>query len=130
MGRVTSSNRSDSPTTKIHLDSSRHGPGQKGRMGLQRHPKTKKKGDKEVDKEEEDDKIDDLEMTVPQLTRGAKAIQLLKANKAVKNLELFSCLDRYSDMQMLQMRERMEDWTKRVKNGALSTRSIWTSYTH
>ena len=33
--------------------------------------KTKKKGDKEVDEEEKDDKMDDPDMTVPQLTRDA-----------------------------------------------------------
>ena len=37
----------------------------------------------------EDDEADDLEMTVPQLTRDVKAIQLLKSSKAVKNLGLF-----------------------------------------
>ncbi|KAL7540264.1 hypothetical protein ACHAXR_009988 [Thalassiosira sp. AJA248-18] len=28
------------------------------------------------------------------------------------------------------MRTRVEDWTKLVKNGALPTQSVWTSYTH
>ena len=28
------------------------------------------------------------------------------------------------------MKERIEDWMKKIKNGALPTRSVWTSYTH
>jgi len=28
------------------------------------------------------------------------------------------------------MNERIKDWTKKIKNGALPTQSVWTSYTH
>ena len=28
------------------------------------------------------------------------------------------------------MRNQMETWTKKVKNGTLPTRSVWTSYMH
>ena len=93
-------------------------------MGLQRCPKHKEKGDKEVDNEEDDDVADDLEMTVPKSTGDAKAIQLLRSSKGVKNLGLFSHPDRCSNRHILQMRDRMEDWTKRVKNGALPTQSV------
>ena len=93
-------------------------------------PQKRKKGDKAAGKEDEEDEMDNGEMTVPQLTGDAQAIQLLKSSEAVKNLGLFSCLNGYNDVHMLQMRERMEDWTKRVKNGALPIQSVWTSYTH
>ena len=59
-----------------------------------------------------------------QLSGDAKAIQLLKPSQVSKNLGLFVGLDSYSDMNMLQLRDRMEDWTKRVKNGALTTCSL------
>ena len=79
---------------------------------------------------EGDDELDNLEMTVPQLTGDAKAIKLLKSSKAMENLGLFARPDGCSDKHMTQMKERMEDWTVRVKNGALPTRSVWTSYNH
>ena len=58
-------------------------------------------------------------MTVPQLTGDTKAIQKLKSSKTVENLGLFSRPDGCSNTHMLQMREKTEDWTERVKNGAL-----------
>ena len=82
-------------------------------------PKKKTKGDKKAEEEEEDDGLDDLEMTVPQLSGDAKTIQLLKFSEAVKNLGLFARQDGCSDIHMLQMRNRMEDWTKQIKNGVL-----------
>ena len=75
----------------------------KGEWVYRDAPKTKKKGDKKADEEEEDNEADDLEMTVPQLTRKAKTIQLLKSSKAVKNLGLFSRPDGCSNRHMLQM---------------------------
>ena len=87
-------------------------------------PKMKTKGDKEADEEEENDELDELEMIAPQLSGNTKSIQLLKSSEAVKKLGLFSRPDRCSDRHMLQMRDRMEDWTKRVKNGALPIYSV------
>ena len=81
--------------------------------------------DTEADKE-----LDSLKMTVPQLTGDAMTIKRLKSSKAVKNLGLFARPDGCSDKHMDQMKERLEDWTVRVKNGALPTRSVWTSYNH
>ena len=69
-------------------------------------------------------------MTVPQLTGDAKAIQLLKLSEAVKNLGLFARPDECSDNHTSQMKDRMEDWTVQVKNGALPMRSVRTSYNH
>ena len=69
----------------------------------------KKKEDKEADEEVDNDELDDLEITVPQLSGDAKAIQLLRSSEAVKHLRLFSQLDGCSDMHMLQMRDRMKD---------------------
>ena len=79
---------------------------------------------------EGDDKLDNIEMMVPQLTGNAKVIKLLKSSEAVKNLGLFARPDGCSDKHMTQMKERMEDWTVRIENGALPTRSVWTSYNH
>ena len=39
-------------------------------------------------------------------------------------------MESVNDRHMQQMRERIEDWTKKIKNGALPTRSVWMSYTH
>ena len=76
------------------------------------------------------EELDDLVMTVPQLSGDAKAIKRLKSSEAVKNLGLFARPDGRSDKYMSQMKERMGDWTVRVKNGALPTRSVWTSHNH
>ena len=54
-------------------------------------------------------------MTVPQLTGNTKAIKLLTSSEAVKNLGLFVMPDGCIDRHMLQMEDRMEDWTVRVK---------------
>ena len=48
--------------------------------------KPPKNGDKEANKEVEGDELDNLKMTVPQLSGNAKAIQHLKSSKAVENL--------------------------------------------
>ena len=71
-----------------------------------------------------DEELDSLEMTVPQLTGDAKAIKRLKSSEAVKNLGLFARPDGQSDKHMNQMKERMEDWTVRIKNGVLPIRSV------
>ena len=103
---------------------------EKGEWGYRDEEKKKGKG-KDTEEEEEGNKeLDSLEMTVPQLTGDAKAIQLLKLSNAVENLGLFVRPDGCSDRHMSQMKDGMEDWTVRVKNGALPTRSIWTSYNH
>ena len=87
-------------------------------------PKRRKK---EIKKHNE---LDDLGMMVPQLSANTKAIQLLKYSKAVKNLGLYTQPDGCGDRHMLQIRDRMEDWTKRVKTRALLMHSVWTIYTH
>ena len=43
MGQTATSGRRDPSTTKVHLYSSQHGPGQKGRMGIQGLPQNKEK---------------------------------------------------------------------------------------
>jgi len=93
-------------------------------------PAKEEDGDLESLDTEVDEELDNLKITVPQLTGDAMAIQRLKSSKAVKNLGLFARPDGCSDKHMDQMKERMEDWTVRVKNGALPTRSVWTSYNH
>ena len=67
------------------------------------------------DKEEPDcldmeggDKLDNLEMTVPQLTGDTKAIKLLKSSEAVGKLGLFARPDGCSDKHMTQMKERID----------------------
>ena len=72
----------------------------------------KEEGRKKQKRTRGNEKLDQLEMTVPQLTGVTKAIKLLKSSKAVKNLGLFVRPDGMSDMHMLQMKDRMKDWTK------------------
>ena len=67
---------------------------------------------KDAEEEEEcDDKLNGLEITVPQLTGNAKAIWLVKLSEAVKNLGLFARPERCSNKHISQMKDRMEDWT-------------------
>ena len=99
-------------------------------MGVQRCGEKNRKGKEEAEGDEWNKKLDILGMTVPQLTGNTKAIKLLKSSEAVKNLGLFVMPDGCIDRHMLQMEDRMEDWTVRVKNGALLTHLIWTSYNH
>ena len=86
--------------------------------------------------EEDDEGLDKLDpfeevsMGVPRVNGDITAIKHLKSNEAVKNLGLFTRPDGDSSPHMQQMRGRMETWTTKVKNGALPTRSVWTSYTH
>ena len=90
MGQTTPSSKRDPSTNEVYLHSSCRGPGQKGRMDLQRHPQNKEKSDKEADVEENDDELDDLEMMASQLSGDAKVIQLLRYSKAVKNVGLYA----------------------------------------
>ena len=69
-------------------------------------------------------------MGVPRVNGNITAINQLKSSEAVKNLGLFARLDGDNSPYMQQMRGRMETWTTKVKNGALLTRLVWTSYTH
>ena len=89
-----------------------------------------RKGKEEEEEDEYKKELDSLEMTVLQLMGDAKAIKLLKSSKAVKNLGLFTRPDGCSNRHMRQMKDRMEDWNIQVKNDALPTRSVWTSYNH
>ena len=82
-----------------------------------------------------DDELDDLvpppedRFTVPQARAEAAAIAKLKSSEAVKVLGLYARPDGKCDRHMQQMRERIEDWTKKVKNGALPTR-VGMPHTH
>ena len=63
------------------------------KKGKWRYRDAEKRKGKEKDTEEEEErnnKLDGLEMTVPHLTGNAKAIQLLKSSKALKNLGPFA----------------------------------------
>ena len=92
--------------------------------------KKNRKEKEETKKDECDKELDSLEMTVPQLTGDAKAIKLLKSSEDLKNLGLFVSPDGCSNRYMRQMKDRMEDWMVQVRNGALATHSVWTSYDH
>ena len=102
----------------------------KGKWVYRDTEKKNRKGKEEEEEDECDKELNTLGMTVPQITGDAEAIKLLKSSKAVKNPGLFAMSDRCSDRHMYQMKDRMEDWTIQVKNGALPTRSVWTSYNH
>jgi len=78
----------------------------------------------------DEEELDDLEappeeqFTVPQARADAAAIERLKSSEAVEMLGLYARPDGKCDCHMLQMKERIEDWTKKIKNGALPTRSV------
>ena len=84
----------------------------------------------------EDEELDNLEpfeeitLTVPQAGADAVAIKRLSSAEAVENLGLYTRPDGKCDVHMGQMRGRIEQWTKLVKNGNLPTKSVWTNYTH
>ena len=85
----------------------------------------------ESDKEDLDEDIDKPPpLTVPLANADASAIKYLQSSEAVKNLGLFACPDGSTDVQLTKMQDKVEDWTKLVKNGYLMTRLLWTSYTH
>ena len=61
---------------------------EKGKWGYRDADKKKGKEKNVEGVEQRDDKLNSLEMTVPQLTGDTKAIQLLKLSEAVENLGL------------------------------------------
>ena len=90
-----------------------------------------KKGKKNKEDElDTSDPFEEVQLGVPRVNGDVTAITLLKSSKAVKNLGLFARPDGDNSPHLDQMMSRMETWTTKVKNGALSTRSVWTSYTH
>ena len=85
----------------------------------------------ESDEEDQEEAMDKLPpLTVPLANADAAAIKYLQSTEAVKNLGLFACPDGSTNVQLTRMQDKVEDWTKLVKNGYLTTRSLWTSYTH
>ena len=85
----------------------------------------------ESDEEDPEEAMDKLPpLTVPLANADAAAIKYLQSSEAVKNLGLFACPDGSTNVQLTRMQDKVEDWTKLVKNGYLTTRSLWTSYTH
>ena len=87
--------------------------------------------DKEQDVEERKNHDEEqLQMAVPQADGRAVDIKHLKWSEAVENLGLFGRPDGDCSNHLGQMAGRIEDWTTRVKNGALPTRSVWLSYAH
>ena len=87
--------------------------------------------DNKQDGEDQDAREEEhLRMTVPQADGRAVNIQHLKSSEAVENLGLFARPDGDCSNHLRQLAERIEDWTTRVKNGALPTRSVWLSYAH
>ena len=86
---------------------------------------------KEHDGEDQGSQNNDrLRMTVPQADGQTVDIKHLKSSEAVENLGLFARPDGDCSNHLRQLAGRIEDWTTRVKNGALPTRSVWLSYTH
>ncbi|KAL7536731.1 hypothetical protein ACHAXR_007365 [Thalassiosira sp. AJA248-18] len=76
------------------------------------------------------DELDEITLRVPQLSGTLETIRHLRSNEAFEILGLYARPDGCNDAHLGQMRTRVEDWTTLVKNGALPTRSVWTSYTH
>ncbi|KAL7523098.1 hypothetical protein ACHAXR_000025, partial [Thalassiosira sp. AJA248-18] len=67
------------------------------------------------------DELDEITLRVPQSSGPPEKIKHLRSNEAVENLGLYARPDGCNDAHLGQMRTRVEDWTKLVKNGALPT---------
>ena len=68
--------------------------------------------------DEELDELDDYVLQVPQSSGTPAKIRHLRSDEAIENLGLFARPDGCNDAHLDQMKERVEDWTKLVKNGA------------
>ena len=84
----------------------------------------------------EDEELEELEpivhgqVKVPLINRNTVAIANLKSSEAVKNRGLFTRPNKNCNIHTKKLKEKVEDWLVHVKNGNLSTSSVWTSYTH
>ena len=74
------------------------------------------------------DDINGHQVTVPQLTGDAKAIDQLQSCQAVKNLGLYAPPEGGAEPQLQALRDRVDEWTVNMRNGHLPTRSTWMSY--
>ena len=76
------------------------------------------------------EELDGIQFEVPQGEGESAPIKRLPTNQAVENLGIFARPDGNPDAHFAHMREKMTDWTAKIKNGSIPTRSVWMSYTH
>ena len=83
-----------------------------------------------ADREEDDEdaELDELTMTIPQSNGDAAAIIQLQSSQATVNLGLLAPPDGNPQPQFDVLREKVDDWTRKIKDGHLPARSNWLSY--
>ena len=81
------------------------------------------------DNEPEDRELDNFQLKIPQASgRPAAVIDQLQSSQAEKNLGIYTPPDENSEPQFEAMRDRVDDWTTKMKAGCLPSRSAWLSY--
>ena len=81
------------------------------------------------DKIEGGETIDDFQIKVPQaLGTPAAVINQLQSCQAMKNLGVYTPPEGNCEPQFAAMREKVDDWTTKMKAGCLLARSAWLSY--
>ena len=86
-------------------------------------------GTTRVDRGEEDeDPIDALQMTVPQADGREEVITQLQSCQAMKNLGLYAPPEGGSAPQLSVKRDKVDNWTTKMRAGGLPARSAWLSY--
>ena len=84
--------------------------------------------DMEEREDDRDDELDQIKLTIPQLDGDVAAIAQLQASQATENLGLLAPPNGSPTPQFDKMKERVDRWTKRIKDGHLPARSNWLSY--
>ena len=84
---------------------------------------------KRTDDDELDD-LDDIDFHVRGEDGDVESIKRLTTNQAVENLGMLARPDGNPTQQFACMKEKMTNWTAKIKNGSIPTRSVWMSYTH
>ena len=83
----------------------------------------------DLDEPPEERELDNFQLKVPQASgRPAAVIDQLQSSQAEKNLGIFTPPDGNCEPQFEAMRDRVDDWTTKMKAGCLPSRSAWLSY--
>ena len=82
----------------------------------------------EREDDDEDAELDELQMTIPQSNGDVAAIMQLQSSQATVNLGLLAPPDGNPAPQFEVLRNKVDDWTRKIKDGHLPARSNWLSY--
>ena len=82
----------------------------------------------EREDDDEDAELDELIMTIPQSDGDAAAIIQLQSSQATVNLGLLAPPDGDPAPQFEVLRQKVDDWTAKIRDGHLPARSNWLSY--